>query len=299
MGVHPADLTSDHIQRYLQHGASGNKAPSASGKRLLLWGCKKFGQWAGNPHLVDGIAPPAKPRHNPRPLTEEQVTDLLDFLADRNVTIWRAVVLGAYAGLRAFEVAGLCSHHVVVDPETGGGIITVQEGKGGVTANVYVDKFVIDALGELLKRDGRLFPDLTSKRVTERFLYWAKKAGMNDISFHRTRAFFITETYYASASDPYTARDQARHGSIKSGEAYIKPRQNKAKESASKLPGLPSVPPLKASLDLRRNHVMNELAFELARDKDAFLARMASEVLRLRRLQEQIQRFKEAMGDDE
>lgn len=278
----PLALTSSHIRRYFR-----DRGLRDASRLYYLWACQTWAKWAGIPDPTEGIRWPKKPKPAPKPLTDEQLDRILDRLRLDRPHLYEIVVLGAYAGLRAFEVGKLRSEDIVVMPD-GSGIIRVVEGKGGKTATVHVSEFVIETIRHRLDTPGPMY-GMTGNAVTCMFRYWARKVGVK-ASFHQTRHWFGTETYEASGNDVFVTRDQMRHESIQTVEHYKKTDKAKAARAANRLPRVGATSARTATEQaLSQAPSVHELVAAHERDSDGFFAWMASELLRVAELRRLLQ----------
>jgi integrase/recombinase XerD len=140
------------------------------------------------------IQRPRWPKGLPRPISDEDLMMALE-LADARTRCW--LLLAAYDGLRAQEVAGLRREDVLDshDPE----LLAVRKGKGNKERVVPLNRHVRIALHEFgMPRSGWLWPGQrgplrpnTVSRYVARFL---QGIGVN-ATLHQGRHFFATRVY--------------------------------------------------------------------------------------------------------
>ncbi|WP_327358375.1 tyrosine-type recombinase/integrase [Streptomyces sp. NBC_01304] len=289
----PHQLTEAHIRAFFTE-----RGTKPSTRRTYLTAVKSFATWAGIPDPTAKIKRPKRARRRPKPVTETQRLQLLDYLKTHNRPMYVAALLALYAGLRAFEIGQLRGEHILPDPDGTGGILTVHDGKGDKTEDVQVDQLLIDELAPEIAAGGYVLGRyVTGNTVTSRFLYWAKaKAGV-PASIHQLRHWFVTWTYRVK-KDLIAARDQARHDSAGTTEDYIESDRGVARATARALPG--------ASLSGTTAHVpvieqLGSEAVELLRqqltvDPEAFLEKMARLHARFRHQEQQMAAMRQLMS---
>ena len=180
-----------------------------------------FYRWATDPRdprlTLDPSATlpsPRNPEADPDPVTDDQLRTALE----RSDTRWQlAIVLAAYAGLRATEIARLRREHVT--PEH----LTVRNGKGGKTAKLPTHPEIWRRVADT--PDGLLLPAHSGRpyvggQLPTRARMHFNRIGMPDVHLHRFRHWYATMLLRQGA-DIITVRDLMRHKSIKTTEAYL------------------------------------------------------------------------------
>lgn len=227
-GVDPADLDREHVLAYL-----GGRPLAVRTRRSYLSHLQAWGRWSGRPGLVEGIRRPPQPRGVPRPITEAQLSRLM--LAARPGHRERAyLVLGAYAGLRAFETAKVRAE----DLEQHGTWGLRVEGKGGQLALVPVPDVVVEALRpwvDAVDGRGRLWPQASGDSVRNTLRTLGVRAGVRFTS-HQLRHRYGT-AYYRQTRDVFATRAVMRHASIATTENYVLIVDDEVAAAVHLLPG--------------------------------------------------------------
>lgn len=230
-GCAPCDLTRPDVVAYL-----GARDYSAETRRAYLQHLHRWGQWAGIEGLVEGIRKPPAPRRVPRPITEAQLSRLL--LAARVGHPERAwVLLGAYAGLRSAESAGVRAEHLV---ETADGPALFVEGKGGKRALIPLPALVVDALRPWVQSvggQGRLWPTATPPAVQAALRRLGERAGARFTS-HQLRHRYGTAMYQATGRDLLATQQAMRHSSPTTTAGYALVAGDAVRAAVNHLPGL-------------------------------------------------------------
>lgn len=186
---------------------------------------RSFYRWA----VVEGLLTvdptarlirPRVPRRLPRPMPDGDLAVALD-LAPERIRPW--LLLAAYAGLRACEVAPLRAEDLLWanDPP----LILVGEGKGGHMGAVPMAPLLADELRALPSRgwlftyrDGRpghVPPHLVSSRANR----YLRDLGITH-TFHTLRHWFGTQTLRANGGDLRQSQELMRHQSPVSTAIY-------------------------------------------------------------------------------
>jgi site-specific recombinase XerD len=155
---HVLDATAEDLQTFLDERDLGNTARS---DYVGIW--RSFYTWAVKRGLLanaptDDIVAPRRRSGLPKPLTHAELARALDpshFVDTYAHRRLRALlVLGAFAGLRAQEMAGLA----VEDVDAVNGVLRVRRGKGGNQRVVPLHPDVLAALQALpLPETGQVF----------------------------------------------------------------------------------------------------------------------------------------------
>lgn len=285
--VDPRALTTDDVRKFLAD--RHDLAPST--RRIYLSGVRKFAAWAKILDPTQDIRRPQRGARRPKPISEADREALLTFLRTHCRPMYVATMLGLYAGLRAFEIGSLRAEHILIDPDGSGGLLTVYNGKGRKTADVYIDRFLIDELRPEIETGGYMMGKLvTGNNISCRFLYWAKKRAGVQVSIHQCRHWFITHTYRIKR-DIIVARDQARHASSGTTEGYIASEDGAARQASRMLPGASQqavahlITPETASL--RSDPAI--LRAQMSDDPEEFVDRMAQMIARYERQRAQLE----------
>lgn len=194
------------------------------------WACRE-GYLDGDPML--GMPRIRVPRKIPNPVTEDELATLLT-LAEPLLT---AVILGAFAGLRRFEIAICMREHVSQD------VILVPHGKGDKPATVPTHPYLWEHVRG--RPPGILVTDKAGRPVEPNWLsktvrYACDAIGLPDVHLHRLRDRYgtmIQELY----GDLRVTQECLRHESVKSTEGYTLVRPGRRGEAVTKLP-VPAIP---------------------------------------------------------
>jgi integrase len=219
-GADPIGLDRAQVAAWL---ASRDLAPESRSTELSH--LRGFYRWAAfEGHIpVDPTAMlprPKVPRHLPRPMTATALKDAVNDAPDR---VRLAVVLAAYGGLRACEIAQLRGEHYTLDGERP--ILRIVESKGGSESSVPMHPELVAELSLWPRRgpvwprhDGKLghaTPHLVSATVNG----WLHRHGHTD-TLHRARHWFGTGVYQSTGRDLRAAQELLRHRSVVSTQIY-------------------------------------------------------------------------------
>ena len=191
-------------------------------KATVLSHINTFYRWAADEGLI-AVVPTAKikapkvPRKLPRPMAE----DLLEkALANATPELRCWLLLGALAGLRCMEVAGVD----VEDILDGGQMLRVTDTKGGNERLVPLHEDVREALLQVAPESGPMFRQRSGRQVTagdvsHRLGAYLHGQGIADTP-HSLRHFFATEVQRAT-HDVRTTQALMGHKSIASTAIYM------------------------------------------------------------------------------
>lgn len=150
----------------------------------------------------------------PDPVTDEELRIALDRSPDRP---WRtAIMLAAYAGLRASEIARLRRQDITEEN------VTIRKGKGGRDALVETSPVLWDYIR--YRPPGPLVLTCAGRPLTGRSLtanqakHW-RRIGLPEIHLHRFRHWFATNLLRGGV-DIRTVQELMRHRSLISTQAY-------------------------------------------------------------------------------
>jgi len=209
------ELTEPDIEAYLD-----SRDLCSNSRRGYLSHLTCFYRWAqAQGHVktnpVAGIVRPRQRNGQPRPLTDAELAKALDPAGQPDDPIHRRVrcyvLLGAFAGLRCQEIAGLEAHDI--DRERN--VLRVRKGKGAKERTVPMHPDVLAALEALPMPDsGPIFhqctnggararrSQFTDKPVTAvnvgHAVAWHLRARGIDATAHQLRHSFASRTYQAS-----------------------------------------------------------------------------------------------------
>lgn len=200
---------------------------------------KEFYRWALETGLIDSspaehLPVPKVRRHLPRPITER---DLRHALETANVRMRAWLVLAAWCGLRACEIAAFRAEWLRLDDSPPHLIVV---GKGGKERIVHVCAFAVKILREsglpvkgiafANARGGAYRPGYISKLANEHLHH----EGITS-TLHTLRARFATKLYGAT-KNPLLVRDELGHASVQTTEIYTLAGTAGAQAAVNKLP---------------------------------------------------------------
>ena len=162
---------------------------------------------------------------NPRPLSEEEELRLFAVLPEHYKPI---VTFALNTGLRLGELQA--QHWADVDMEAG--ILRVTKPKSGKHETVPLNTTAFTLLTELDKSGELVFPRMP-KKMSDLFIKYARKAGLDDISFHDLRDTFVSRL--AVNANPTTIMALARHRDFRTTQRYLKLDDNHLKQAVESI----------------------------------------------------------------
>lgn len=221
-GVLPRDLQTDHIRAYL------NGRPYRPWtRRTYLQHLSAWSSWIGRPEMTSTIRRPPQPHMQPDPLPEGELGRLMRAAAP-DVRIYAWVVLGAYCGLRAHEVAKLSAN------DLRGTELRVL-GKGSRTDQLPMPPVVVDALEPWSTSRGRLWPHTDPQEVSHTIAQLAAGIGIT-MRFHQLRHRYGTAVY-RTTHDLLLTQRLMRHSSPEATAGYAALGDHDGRLAVDKLPG--------------------------------------------------------------
>jgi site-specific recombinase XerC len=200
---------------------------------------RSFYQWATKAGFLDGdpsaeIPRARYPRCLPKPIDEDELAQALS-LAEPFRT---AVILAAFAGLRASEIAACHREHVTVER------LIVPDGKGGQPGSVPTHPYLWAHIQT--RQTGPLITDRLGHRVTGHWLTVHIRghfdaAGLPRVHLHRLRHRYGTQIQQLYG-DIRVTQECMRHRSIASTEGYtqVTNARRTAAVNALPIPGAPA-----------------------------------------------------------
>lgn len=225
-GTKPESLTVYDVRSYLLH-----RQLSPWTRLVYLRHLQAWARFANIPDPTEGIRRPRQPRLLPDPLPEEHLSRLLQHLDSAIERTW--VLLGAYAGLRAHEVAKLAAEDLA------DGTLRVL-GKGGRVDVLPIAPVLADALQLWADAAGPLWPGVSAKTVNRRIQRRALKLGI-PMRFHQLRHRFGTAVY-AATHDLLLTQQLMRHASPQTTAGYAAVANARSTSVVSSLPGGDHIP---------------------------------------------------------
>lgn len=182
---------------------------------------RSFYKWALSRDIIArdpsrSLPVPRPPARHPRPMPLADLAESLGQAPDDRLRAW--LTLGAFAGLRAGEIARL-RRDDVIDRQSPA-LIQVRNGKGGRDRTIVVPSIVIDALTPYLFLRGPLF-DVAPATVTMYMRAFFKSLGM-PYTCHSLRHTFATGLLRASG-DLRMVQKQCGHASPVTTAGYAEP----------------------------------------------------------------------------
>lgn len=200
---------------------------------------QEFYRWLVRPMRVlvespaEDLIKPIVRRRFPRPISEEDLRVALDACTDDRMRAW--LILGAYAGLRAGDMADLRADDLLTDREMP--MLRVR-GKGDHENLVIVGHEVINALVPFLGRRGPLFVDQTGRRATGSTVSVAVNKHLARLGLpytcHQLRHRYGTKLYELTRDIRFTQK-QMRHSSVASTEGYVQVPTDQGVQAAEAL----------------------------------------------------------------
>lgn len=223
---HPAELVLADLEAVVLRARSqGTRHNYVARIRSIMRTLRKIEAVPAGFCPEDGLPKVRRPRGVPRPLTDDEVELLvtqagfydagLDHGQRIDMRHW--FILGAYAGLRAMEVAKIEGSWLELGPE--GPTLRVQ-GKGGtdlvIPAHPKVVQ-VIESYGTL----GRLWDFADGRKVSVRATAEMRRLGITKPkSFHSCRHYFATKCLELSGGDLKATSELCRHLSLNTTAGY-------------------------------------------------------------------------------
>lgn len=153
------------------------------------------------------------PRKVPRPISQADIVHAVACAKPR-MKAW--ILLGALAGLRCLEIAGLEPRDIHIT-ETGA-ILVLRVTKGGHQATVPCHDDILRALAQLPVRDGKWW-DVSARHVSQEISVYLRSVGVEGTA-HRLRHASACAWYEASGRDLITVQRLLRHASVSSTQIY-------------------------------------------------------------------------------
>jgi integrase len=183
------------------------------------------------------INAPRKPRGTPRPCSTPTLYALLDAAPTGRARAM--IVLAAFEGLRAFEVAQVRGEDVDVDAQ-----VLHVVGKGGIVSQLPLHPEVAALVPDMPAR-GYWFPSTKARdvpvranAVTSAVQRAAHRAGVTSTGAHELRHWFGTWVV-RSGADLRTAQTLLRHASLNTTQVYVEVAEETRRAAVLRLPGLP------------------------------------------------------------
>lgn len=148
----------------------------------------------------------------PRPLSVEEERKLFSALPPHYQPIVRFAI---HTGLRLSEIR----NQRWVDVDMSEGILTVTLPKSRKHERVPLNTTAVTILAEADKSGPLLFPRMPAK-MSDLFIKYARRAGLEDVTFHCMRDTFVSRL--ALTANPSTIMALARHRDFRTTQRYLK-----------------------------------------------------------------------------
>jgi site-specific recombinase XerD len=205
--------TTQDIAAWLSDNPKWKPATRRSARSALT---TYFGWAQRNGHRTDDPAAETMairvPMPPPKPCPESTLTDALA-KAEGRVKVM--LLLGAFAGLRRAEIAGLHADHI--DLETGRLTIT---GKGNKTRLVPCHPSLLPYLHMIKARGGYAFPSPQGGHITPTTVGRLVKPYLGSLSTHSLRHRFASQVH-ANSHDLRAVQDLLGHSSLATTQRYL------------------------------------------------------------------------------
>lgn len=200
-------------------------------KAYYDWACDEARTEGLSWNPIASLTRPRVPRTAPRPVTDTELAEILDEARD---PFRRWVVLAAYAGLRALEIATIERKDITEQT------ITVR-GKGGKNAVLPTHPEVWRVVKDL--PPGPITPRVAGGRITANNVsarfgeYCREKLGKDGITLHRFRHWFATTTLRQS-QNLRVVQELLRHASPATTAIYTQVTDEERRIAVAALPAL-------------------------------------------------------------
>jgi integrase/recombinase XerD len=209
---------------------------------------RQFYEWCIDEELLETsparrLRRPRVPRRHPDPISEPDLAMAIDLSRPR-LRPW--YLLGAFAGLRACEVAQLRVDDIRWSDEVPH--IIIREGKGGHAGAVAMSSYLATELHQCgVGLSGWIAPRLDGKpghlpaHMVSRLANDHLHALGITHTFHKLRHRFGTQVLRSSGGNVRTAQEALRHMSIRSTQEYTKVEMTDVAAAVEGLPHLHSM----------------------------------------------------------
>lgn len=236
------ELDPEILQRFVHRPGLGPEARAAAVSHL-----RGFFQWATEEGLIAAdpsvrLKRPKRERRLPRPMLDQTITFALTEAPD---PIRQWLYLGAYAGLRACEIAQLRGRDFLLSQTPP--ILLIRVSKGGDPSVVPIAEPLRGVAAQLAQIDGWCFPKRYTARggdghVTAGQVQWRTNRWLhaNEIpeTLHQARHWFGTNTHRATGGDLRKTQEAMRHKSPVSTAIYTMVQPDEVAAALDRLPRL-------------------------------------------------------------
>jgi integrase/recombinase XerC len=242
MGIPLRDAQPGLLLRFERIAIAG-RAPES--RRAYVCHIHAFYRWALTTGIVSEdpstlLTMPSVPRHLPRPIEED---DLATALALARPKMRAFLVLAAFAGLRAVEIAGLDWEDLRREQD-GTKFLLVRKAKGNKQRRVTIGETVVQALQAYgIKRRGPMFLGMDGQRMEAKSVSHSANRFLsrNDIpaTLHQLRHRYGTVSYQLS-HDLRMVQEQLGHASPQTTAGYARPSAEAAARMVAAMDSLPT-----------------------------------------------------------
>lgn len=227
-------VTTEDIELWLDGRDLGAEARATEISHV-----RGFYRWCLETNLIE-ISPaeklvrPRLPRRLPRPIGDGDLAMAVE-LAPQPVRAM--LMLAAYAGLRACEIAGLDGEHVI----TAAGVILVAEAKGGSMSSVPIAPPLLPTV-EQFPPSGPVFRLVDGRRMNPHNVSYKCNRYLHSVgisaTLHQARHWFGTKAFTATGRDLRATQELLRHRSPVSSAIYTWVDPGHLTASVARLPVL-------------------------------------------------------------
>lgn len=227
-------VTTEQIEDWLD-----GRQIQPEGRATEISHLRGFYKWAVMERKLDHdptvrLVRPRLARRLPRPMPEGDLAMAVEVAPPQ---IKAMLMLAAFAGLRACEIAGLCGEHIQV----GERVILIAEGKGGGMSSVPISP-ALEPILRGLPKSGPLF-HLTDGRPMKphNVSHWCNRY-LHDMgithTLHSLRHRFGTAVYAASGRDLRATQELLRHRTPVSTAIYTWVSPGHLADAVNRLPSV-------------------------------------------------------------
>lgn len=206
----------EHVTHAILVDYFAAQAWSADTRRSHYAAIRTFCTWALEEGIIDTDPTARLPRvratiARPRPAGEDTITRALDTLDKR---LWLMVRLGAYAGLRACEIATV--HRDNLHRDLVGWSLRVT-GKGGRVRDVPLDETTAHAIKQ---HPGWVFPGRIDGHLSPHYVSKLLSRHLANATGHQLRHRYASAAYARGGRDLLAVRDLLGHASVATTQIY-------------------------------------------------------------------------------
>lgn len=204
----PRTATKADVLRIIADVEQGTRLAYLSSIRALYADLAILGVVEADPTI--GIRRGKAKSYEPRPITEDTLQTILAI--GGRIREW--AILGAYAGLRGFEVLQVQADHLLHDFR--GPTLLIPNGKGGKRATIPAHPLVVEVLQAY--EPGEVIWPLSTAGLQKAWRVAMAEHGLT-CNFHQLRHRFATAVYQ-STGDLLTTSKVCRHSSMQTTMTY-------------------------------------------------------------------------------